>query len=80
MIKKTYRWKEVTEDGLLKEPKEFSKSYNTDCLNNVDGYDTEEQAYKKLEYVYKFFQHTIPPSLTLVPMFEVVDDDKIDGK
>ena len=42
-IKKTYHWKRLTEDGLLKEPKDLSHGYAN--LNDWGcGFDSEEEA------------------------------------
>lgn len=79
MIKKTYHWKEITEDGLLKEPKEFGPYYSTESLNGWGGHKTEAEAYEKLEYMYKAYRHKVPSSLTLVTEYQVCDDDETDG-
>ncbi len=37
-------WKEISEDGLLKEPPKKGPYYNEVCLNNYSGYETREEA------------------------------------
>jgi hypothetical protein len=43
-ITKTYEWKIITQDGLLKTPPKFGPYYNEEDLNNYGGFDTEEEA------------------------------------
>jgi hypothetical protein len=50
MIKKRYFWKELTDDGLLKEPKTSGPYYDEVNLNNFGlGYESEEEAVSDLE-------------------------------
>jgi len=74
MIKKKYYWKELTSDGLLKEPKEFGPYYSTESLNGWGGYDSEEAAIEKLIEINKRYEHSVPSSLTLITEYSVVDD------
>ena len=73
MIKKTYHWKEVTGDGLLKEPEEFGPYYDTESLNGWGGHDTEEEAFKKLEYIGGAYRFGVPSSLTLVTEYQIIE-------
>ena len=50
-IRVKYYWKELTSDGLLKEPKEAGPYYSTTNLNGYGGFDTEEEAVERLTYV-----------------------------
>lgn len=74
MIKKTYHWKEITSDGLVKEPEEFGPYYSTESLNGWGGHDSEEKAYKKLEYMYKVYSFGFPASLTLITKYQVIEE------
>lgn len=54
-----YYWKELTSDGLLKEPKEAGPYYDKVSLNGWGGFDTEEEAIERLvkmkvEHEYQF--------------------------
>ena len=44
-----YRWKELSDDGLLKEPKKQGPHYMKDDLNEWGGFDTEQKALNRLE-------------------------------
>jgi hypothetical protein len=73
MIKKTYHWKEITEDGLVKEPKEFGPYYSTESLNGWGGHESIEDAYEKLEQINKSYPYSLP-ELTLVTTYSVDSD------
>jgi len=74
MIKKTYYWKEITGDGLVKDPREFGPYYSTDSLNGYDGHDSEDEAIARLIEIEKSYKYQVPSSLTLVTEYRVVDD------
>lgn len=74
MIKKTYHWKEITDDGLVKEPAEFGPYYDTESLNGWYGHDTEEEAIKELERINECYEHFLPCNLTLVTEYQVVPE------
>ena len=42
-MKITYKWKELSEDGLLKEPQK-RHSYDNYSINGFDGFDSVEDA------------------------------------
>jgi len=44
MLTKTYYWKELSSDGLLKEPKEVGAYYESESINNYYGFASEEDA------------------------------------
>ena len=49
MIKTEYIWKELSSDGLLKEPKDIGPYYNTDNVNPYSGgYESREEAIEAL--------------------------------
>jgi len=72
MIKKTYHWKKITDDGLLKEPGDFGPYYDTESLNGYGGHDTEEEAIKQLEHTNKGYEYFLPCNLTLVTEYKVI--------
>ena len=74
MIKKKYYWKELTSDGLLKEPKEFGLHYDTESLNDWVGHHSEETAIERLIEITKRYEYGIPSSLTLIIEYSVGDD------
>lgn len=44
-IVSTYYWKELTRDGLLKEPDTFGAYYEEESLNGYSGFSSKELAY-----------------------------------
>ena len=46
-LKSKFRWKELSEDGLLKDPKEYGPYYSRSGLNSY-GYDSKEEALEDL--------------------------------
>ena len=74
-IKKTYRWKELTEDGLLKEPKELG--YGGESLNYWTGFDNEEDAQANLLKLagVPHYSDDIPRDLVLVTVYNVTEDN-----
>ena len=73
MIEKTYYWKEITDDGLLKEPKDLGPHYSTDSLNGYGGFDSEDEAIERLISMKKMYKYDIPSSLTLITEYRVTD-------
>lgn len=58
MIKKRYYWKEISSDGLLKEPVEFNGWGGGDSLNDYGhGFETEADAFAKLESIGANYSH-----------------------
>jgi hypothetical protein len=48
-LTKKYYWRDLTSDGLLREPDETGPYYSRESLNNCGcGFDTEEQAFAAL--------------------------------
>jgi len=74
MIKKKYFWKEISGDGLIKNPKAFGPYYSTESLNCFCGFDNEKDAEDKLIKINKIYPHEIPSSLILVAEYSVIDD------
>jgi hypothetical protein len=52
-MKIVYYWKELTEDGLLKEPADIGPYYNEDSFNGWYGFVTKEEALKRLDEIFK---------------------------
>ena len=73
MIQKTYRWKEISEDGLLKDPRDLGLSYSSDNLNAYgNSFDSKEEAYKKLEEMTRMYEYEIPSDLTLITLYKYI--------
>lgn len=60
---KRFYWKELSEDGLLKEPKGCGPYYS---LNNYNGFDTEEEAVRHFKKIRKIYKYEAPYSLILI--------------
>ena len=70
-VTKVYKWMEILEDGLLKEPDEIGPYYSTSCLNGWGGFETEEaaiEAWKKFKEIHTF---EVPSELVLVPVYSL---------
>lgn len=65
MIVKKYRWKELTKDGLLKEPDRIKFHDGTVSLNDYDGFKNKSDAYESLKKISDNCLHLIPTTLTL---------------
>ena len=68
MTSKLY-WKELTEDGLLKEPKPVGPYYSPETLNQYQGFETKEEAIKHLESLTETYKYEIPSDLVLVKVY-----------
>lgn len=66
MATKKYYWKELTDDGLVKEPKELGPHYGKESLNDHGGFDTEEQALAHLEEMARAYRFYMPSGLVLI--------------
>lgn len=70
-MKIKYQWKEISDDGLLKEV-EYREGYYKTLLNGWnDGYDCEEEAVKALKeaLVSASSRFDIPRELTLIKVY-----------
>ena len=73
-IKKTYHWKRLTEDGLLKEPKDLSHGYAN--LNDWGcGFDSEEEAQAKLLALDESYPYDLRYDKVLITIYKVVEED-----
>lgn len=72
-----YRWKELTQEGLLKEPEDYGAYYRIENVNGWDvGYDSEEEAEQALiEFTDKYPYHQYYNGLVLVKITKVRDDE-----
>lgn len=76
MIKKYYVWKELTYDGLLKEPRPVGPHYNESTLNDgYSDYESEEDAYKGFEEFFKENGYLSYDALVLVTTYRYVEDE-----
>ena len=62
-------WKELTDDGLLKEPPECGPYYSTESVNGWGGFDTEEEAVEKLAQMKKHYGWDISGNYVLVTVY-----------
>ena len=58
-MKKKLFWKELTSDGLLKEPDGVGPYYNTERVNGFYGFDSEYDALAKLEQLHREYEYSI---------------------
>ena len=73
-IKKTYHWKRLTEDGLLKEPKDLGHGYAN--LNDWGcGFDSEEEAQAKLLALNESYPDDLRYDKVLITIYKVVEED-----
>lgn len=69
-IRVKYYWKELTSDGLLKEPREVGPYYSQESLNAAGwGFDTEEEAVERLTYVKSIHQWDFSGDYVLVKVY-----------
>ena len=54
-MKKMLVWKELSIDGLLKEPEDFGPYYDKESVNSNGGFDSEEEAIARLEQMNKAY-------------------------
>jgi len=73
-IKKTYRWKELTEDGLLKEPKELG--YESASVNKWgDGFESEEKAQAHLLKLDEAYPYELYYDKVLITVYSIVEEE-----
>jgi len=64
-----YEWKELTEDGLLKEPKDVGPYYSRETLNGYGGFETEDSAVEEYERFKKAHGWSCSSELILVKIY-----------
>jgi hypothetical protein len=63
-------WKELTSDGLLKEPADLRPyEESAESINNFGGFDSEEQAIEKLEQMKNDYEWDISSNYVLVTIY-----------
>lgn len=66
-MEKSFYWKDLTGDGLMKEPPPFGPHYDESKLNNWgQGYASEAEAITDYEYMKKIHGFSVPSSLVLI--------------
>ena len=74
-IKKTYHWKRLTEDGLLKEPKDLGHGYAN--LNDWGcGFDSEEEAQATLLELDESYPDDLRYDKVLITIYNIVEEEK----
>lgn len=68
-----FEWRELTEDGLLKEPKECGPYYDRDSLKN--DYATEEAAVDDYRGFAKRNRFSVPHEMVLLKFYKRPDSD-----
>lgn len=68
-----YRWKRLTDDGLLKEPDPVGPYYNEDNLNPYNGFETEEEAVQAYIALKEAHNWGVPYELVLIKVHQLVD-------
>ena len=75
MVKKRYFWKVLSQDGLLKEPREVGpNSSSRESLNDCNGFDSEDEAVRHLEAMAEKYKgitfYGVPGSLVLITEYD----------
>lgn len=68
MIKKYYKWRVLTDDGLLKIPQKYGPYYDEDDINNYEwrGFETENDALESFKSFHKKHPHCYFGELVLI--------------
>jgi hypothetical protein len=70
-IEKKYKWMEISQDGLMKEPEDLGPYYSTTSFNGYNGFDTEEDALEQWKKLKKQEEFGVPHELVLVPVYKM---------
>ena len=70
-VTKKYKWMELSEGGLLREPKEQGPYYSKESLNEWDGFETEEDAIAKWEEFKECYKFGVPHELILISFYNL---------
>lgn len=69
-IRAKYYWKELTSDGLLKEPKDLGPYYDTTTVNFYGhGFDSEEEAVFRLRMLKVAHEYELIGDYVLVKVY-----------
>jgi hypothetical protein len=67
-----YFWKELSEDGLLKEPKEVGFHYDSVPMNGYEGgFKTEQEAVDHFIELHKKHEWSCPRELVLIKVYSI---------
>lgn len=67
-----YYWKELSGDGLLKEPKGAGPYYSKEYLNKIGGFENKDEAIQAYEEFYKLHgKYYVDRELVLIEVYEV---------
>ena len=71
-----YLWKELSQDGLLREPNEVGEYYNNEPVNGYsNGFKTEQAAIDYLISINIRHDWSCPRALTLIKVFSPYEQD-----
>lgn len=68
-MKKKLYWKELTDDGLLKDPAELGPYYSKESISSWDGFDSEDEAVKKLAEMKEAYKFDVRGNYILVTIY-----------
>ena len=69
----SYKWKELTSDGLLREPEQVGPHYDRESVNGYSGsFDTKEEALEHWKYLKKSDSWGVPSSLVLIEEYNLI--------
>ena len=65
-----YFWKELSDDGLFKEPKDVGHNYDATPMNGYEGgFKTEQDAVDHYKWLNKQHQWSCPRELVLIKLY-----------
>lgn len=73
-VVKKYKWMELLEGGLLREPEDQGPYYSTESLNGWHGFDTEEKAIEAWVTFKELYGIGTPTELVLIPFYKLGPD------
>jgi hypothetical protein len=65
-----YRWKRLSGDGLLKEPKDYGPHYAEERVNAWDGFDSKEEAIARVKELKDLFSYFDASELVLIEQYQ----------
>ena len=74
-MKKRYEWRELSEDGILREPKECGPHYDRESVNTYGGFDSEDSACAAYDAFKKAHKYGVANELVLVTFYAAPDVD-----
>ena len=64
-----YYWKQISADGLVKEPEEAGPYYSRDTLNGWCGFESEEEAEQALIKWFADYKYGVGSDFVLVKIY-----------